>query len=239
MAEKKKKKVTVVSSRPVNPKENLAVTTKTKGNDGVTVTAKKLTDEQKKTRQQNRKNKSASVKPGGIKSLGSTIKTKTPGFAKKSDTPTVDLVSQGKKDRDAKKKVSGAQKRADRRKKRRFGRADKLREKASKYKSGDKKAQRLEKRAKRQVQIGRGDRKTGVGAALKAVGKGAQAVGHAYAYGTTKRLKGNKVTSKKGGTGKSAGTGFEKFTKPNPASKKPLGGKFKVLSLSDSEKKNK
>lgn len=98
-----------------------------------------------------------------------------------------------------------------------------------------KKVDRLRNRAKRKDERSKGTRKSAVGTVIKAVGKGAQAVGHAYAYGNTDRLKGNKVSSSRKGVARAAAdkvkegerkkAGFNKYTKPSASKFKPIKSK--------------
>lgn len=239
-AKPEEKKANAKTTQAVGSASGPAQGPKTKGESGAKKVVKKTPKTSVPFTTVEAKERSAAGKEISNKAKGgfNQIKTKKFNLGSAGSTST-NLVSEGRKARDAKKKVSGAQRRADKRKQKRFSKADKLRERASQYKAGDKKAARLEKRAKRQVQIGRGNRKTRLGSALKAVGKGAQAFGHAYAYGHTGRLKGNKVTSKKGGEGNKASKGFNKFKnfkKPSAVKLRPLGGKLKLLNR-ESDKK--
>ena len=106
----------------------------------------------------------------------------------------------GKKPSQIKSKETGLKFKESRKAKRQMAKAKKLSDKADKgAKTGSitrKKYDRLNKRAQRKAERASGKRKTALGTALKAIGKGAQAVGHAYAYGHTGRLKGNKVSKK-------------------------------------------
>ena len=218
MANGKKKKHKVVSSRPVLDVEK----------PSVVVSAAKLTEQQKKTRAENRKNKAKKAQ-GGF-NTGKKKKFDLP----KKETKTPDLVSKSKKE------VSGAQKRANRRKSRYIKKRNTLRDKAARYSEGDKKRARLQKRAKRKDERAAGTRKTAVGTALKSIGRGAQAVGHAYAYGHTGRLKGNKVSSKKQKTGGSGNfSKYTNFKKPSAVELTPLSGTFRALGKAKDRETNK
>ena len=147
----------------------------------------------------------SSIKAGGLKKLGSGPEKKELKAEKMS---YADQLKARKRARGVKKAV-GLTKKAD---------------KAAK-KGNLRKAARLEKRAVRKAERGAGRRKTAVGTALKTLGRGAQALGHAYAYGHTGRLKGNKVSRKNSG-----------YEKPSPVSKTPLSTKFRVLGKTKDEK---
>ena len=134
------------------------------------------------------------VDSSGTKNLG----------VKKPKVKTLSVKKTGiqnvKKDPEVKKKEAGLKFKESRRSKRQMAKAKKLSDKADQgAKTGSitrKKYDRLNKRAQRKAERASGKRKTAVGTALKAIGRGAQAVGHAYAYGHTGRLKGNKVSKK-------------------------------------------
>ncbi len=175
-----------------------------------------------------------------VKTQGPTTskgKTETKKESKKLSDIKIDkaptLVGRGKSDN---KKTSSAQKRAGKKKSRRDVKAAKLKAKAAQYKEGDKKGERLKRRAKRQEDIGSGRRKTALGTALKGAAQG-------YLTGSVAGASRKGKTSRKAADARDARvaakkkSGFDTFTKPNAAKFKPLGGKFKALSLSESDRK--
>ena len=133
----------------------------------------------------------------GIKNLGvKKAKVSKVNEIKAKGTTSIKPKSSDTKATSAKPKFkqTGKQKRQTRR-------AERLSKKADAgAKSGsitEKKYNRLNKRAQRSAERASGKRKTVAGTALKALGRAGQSLGHAYGYGTTERLKGDKVSSKK------------------------------------------